>query len=65
MELVRLGRGVSVVPDHCARSLLEKGTLRVIRPRNRKRATNKIYAITRAGAYRSQETERLLGMLVS
>lgn len=63
MELVRRGRGVSIVPDHCARHLIDRKAVRVIRARGRKRAINRLHAVTRTGASRPPVLERLLAAL--
>ncbi len=63
VDYVRRGRGLSIVPDHCAAKEIRRGVIRVVRPRGRRRAVNKLYAVTRAGAYLSTEAQRLLALL--
>src|SRR5262249_384175 len=63
IDCVRRGRGFSIVPDHCARKQIVGGTVRVHRPAGGRRAKNRLYAVTRAGAYLSAEATRLLDRL--
>ena len=50
VEMVRLNRGLSIVPDHVVAAAVENGDLQVIKPVNRKRCANTIFAVTRSGA---------------
>jgi DNA-binding transcriptional LysR family regulator len=62
LETVALGRGVSVVPDHVAAAAVRQGRVTVLRPTSR-RATNALYAVTRAGAAPHPAVERLVSAL--
>lgn len=55
-EFVRLGHGLSIVPDHCARGL------HVVRPRG-KRVTNELFLVTRAGSHPNADVEELISLL--
>jgi DNA-binding transcriptional LysR family regulator len=59
LELVRLGRGQSVVPLDCARSLVKRGALAVLRPRRGRRVLNMIHAVQKPDR-RSAAAERLI-----
>lgn len=59
LEMVALGRGLSVVPDHVARRAVVERRLCVLRPTAR-RATNTLYAAWRAGAGLRPSTALLL-----
>ena len=54
VEYVRLDRGVSIVPDHCAQGV------RVVR---RKKVTNRLYVVTRTGSHRNADVEKLIELL--
>jgi LysR family transcriptional regulator, cyn operon transcriptional activator len=59
---VAAGRGVSIVPDHCAAHMEARG--RVVRLRHaRRRVRNLIYAVTRAGAPEHRGAARILEAL--
>lgn len=53
------GRGVSIVPEDCAREAVEAGELEVVRPGG-ERCWNTVYAVTRAGDYRRPVVSRLI-----
>lgn len=65
VELVRRSRGVSILPEHCARHRIAAGSVRVVRPLNGRRARNSIYAVTRPGASLPAAAERLLALLAT
>ena len=62
VEMVRLDRGVSIVPDCCVTDLIRDASLSIIRPR-RKRCLNQVYSVVRAGAYLREEVRDLLERL--
>ncbi|WPB80504.1 LysR family transcriptional regulator [Archangium violaceum] len=62
LSTVALGRGVSVVPDHVAAHAVQQGRLKVLRP-TRRRVTNAMYGVMRAGAAPHPGAERLIDAL--
>jgi LysR family cyn operon transcriptional activator len=60
---VALGSAASVVPLDAARSAVDAGTVRVIRPVRGRRCINQVFAVTRAGGFLRPELERVLASL--
>lgn len=63
VDFIHRGRGISILPDHCVAEDVSKKRIRVIRARSRKRAINRLYAVTRAGAVRGETVKRLIELL--
>jgi DNA-binding transcriptional LysR family regulator len=63
VEMVRLNRGLSIVPDHVVASAIESGQLQVIKPVNRKSCANTIFAVTRSGASIRSEIDEIIDSL--
>lgn len=64
MEMVRLNRGFSILPDHVIESAVKNKFVRIIKP-NKKKCTNMIYAVTRVGALNRNEIHEIINNLQS
>lgn len=60
MEMVRLNRGFSILPDHVIAAAVKSGELRIIKPVKKKKCANTIYAVTRSGASNRIEVSELI-----
>lgn len=63
LEMVRLGRGLSILPDHVVREAARNSTVQVIRPFSNRKCTNMIFAVTRSGALIRKEVEKIIPAL--
>ena len=63
VAMVRLGRGLSILPNHVVASPVTGGHLQVIRPVGRRRCTNTIFAVTRSGALSRGEVGEIIDSL--
>lgn len=63
IEMVHLGRGLSIVPGHVVASNVDEGRLQIIKPGSKKRCTNVIFAVTRSGASVGSETGEIINSL--
>lgn len=60
VEMIRLNRGFSILPDHVVTSAVKDNHLRIIKPFERKKCTNTIFAVTRTGAAQRREIDEII-----
>ena len=60
VEMVRLNRGLSIVPDHTVAAAIASHQVQIIKPFHKKRCTNTIFAVTRSGALIKDEANRVI-----
>ena len=63
IEMVRLNRGLSILPDHVVATAVKQRALRIIKPFFNKRCSNTIFAVTRSGVLIRNETDRIISSL--
>lgn len=59
VEMVALGKGLSILPADAVSAAVESGRVQIVRP-TRKRCTNDVYAVTRRGRLASAATQQLV-----
>lgn len=63
VAMVALGHGASVVPLDAARAAVDRRAVRIVRPVRGRRCLNRVFAVTRAGAFVRREFEDLISAL--
>jgi len=63
VEMVKLGEGISIVPDICVKRELKKSSLKIIAPFPKTDVVNKLYAVTLSGAMQRPETGKIVDNL--